>query len=240
MNAGTSVFAGVAAVISGLSTVAACTGPVRGGSTDYTEATPITTSLPSAGAAAPAITAATVHPAPQDTANAAAVPPPAATIAVADPPPPAAAAAPASAPAAANMPATTPASTTVATTPTTTKPAGTGWNAGSGTALPDGKTIEYHIPDGTGGKDWNPKDNPIRVRRGMVLRLVDDDKSTRAGGHWLHTNGQPCTHGLKAIGQGFDCNISMTAPTGLISGVFEHNVANGIGQLYIEVVADAN
>jgi hypothetical protein len=136
------------------------------------------------------------------------------------------------------VPTITPATTTAP--PSTTKPAGTGWNAGSGTALPDGKTIEYRIPDGTGGKDWNPKDNPIRVRRGMVLHLVDDDKSTRAGGHWLHTNGQPCTHGLKAIGQGFDCNISMTAPTGLIAGVFEHNVANGIGQLYIEVVADAN
>jgi hypothetical protein len=74
----------------------------------------------------------------------------------------------------------------------------------------------------------------------MVLRLIDEDKSTRSGGHWLHTNGQPCTHGLRAIGEGFDCNISMNAPIGKISGVFEHNVANGIGQLHIEVVADAN
>jgi hypothetical protein len=71
-------------------------------------------------------------------------------------------------------------------------------------------------PDGTGGKDWNPTDNPICVRRGMVLRLIDDDKSTRSGGH------------------------CMSAPMGKISGVFEHNVANGIGQLHIEVVADAN
>jgi hypothetical protein len=119
-------------------------------------------------------------------------------------------------------------------------PKGTGFNAGSGTAMPDGKTIEYHIPDGTGGKDWNPKDKPIRVRHGMTLHLIDDDKSTRAGGHWLHTNGQPCLHGLMAIGSGFDCAISTTAPAGVIPGVFEHNVANGIGQLYIEVVADAN
>jgi hypothetical protein len=121
-----------------------------------------------------------------------------------------------------------------------TVPAKSGFNAGSGTALPDGKTVEYHIPDGTGGEDWNPADNPIRVRRGMTLRLIDDDKSTRSGGHWLHTNGQPCPHGLKVIGTGFDCTISMTAPMGKISGVFEHNVANGIGQLHIEVVADAN
>src|SRR5690349_6122333 len=45
---------------------------------------------------------------------------------------------------------------------------GTGtFNAGSGTLLPDGKTIVYHIPDGTGGNDWNPKSNPIRAKRGM-------------------------------------------------------------------------
>lgn len=103
---------------------------------------------------------------------------------------------------------------------------------------PDGKIIVYHIPDGTGGKDWNKKDNPIRVKRGMSLRLIDDDKSTRAGGHWLHTYGQPCPHGTREIGTGFDCVISQRAPIGLVSGVFEHNVANGIGQLYIEVVAD--
>jgi hypothetical protein len=122
--------------------------------------------------------------------------------------------------------------------PATMPPVASTFNAGSGVALPDGKTVEYRIPDGTGGTDWNPKDNPVRVKRGMVLRLIDEDKSTRSGGHWLHTNGQPCPHGLKAIGTGFDCNVSMNAPIGKISGVFEHNVANGIGQLHIEVVAD--
>ena len=30
----------------------------------------------------------------------------------------------------------------------------------------------------------------------------------------------------------------MNAPMGLISGVFEHNVANGIGQLCIQVVSE--
>lgn len=112
------------------------------------------------------------------------------------------------------------------------------FDAGPGQIQADGKTVVYHIPDGTGGKDWDSKDDPIKVRRGMVLHLIDDDKSTRAGGHWLHTNGQPCPHGLKAIGTGFDCNISMSAPMGIVPGVFEHNVANGIGQLYIKVVAD--
>ena len=77
-----------------------------------------------------------------------------------------------------------------------------GFNAGSGVIEPDGKMVVFRIADGTGGNNWNKKQNPIRVRRGMVLRLIDEDKSTRSGGHWLHTNGQPCPHGLKAIGAG--------------------------------------
>lgn len=213
-----------------------CTGPIKGGLTEYTEAAPIPSApaaaIPSAtgsaGAAAPAtpLTAATAHAEPPTAV--APVPPPAAAT-------PPAAAAPVVTAASAAAPGTATAAGASASTP----PTASGFNAGSGTALPDGTTIEYRIPDGTGGNDWNPQDNPIRVRRGMVLRLIDDDKSTRAGGHWLHTNGQPCPHGLKAIGTGFDCKVSMNAPIGRISGVFEHNVANGIGQLHIEVVADA-
>jgi hypothetical protein len=230
MNAAKSVFAGIGSVV--LTWTCACTGPIQGGLTDYTEAAPSAStpasvvSTPSAvgtaGAAAPTtvITAATTHPGPSDVA---AVPPPAAAT------PPVAAA-----PLVAAPPAAAPAAVPMTTTQL---PAST-FNAGSGVALPDGKTIEYRIPDGTGGTDWNPSDNPVRVKRGMVLRLIDEDKSTRSGGHWLHTNGQPCPHGLKAIGAGFDCKVSMNAPIGKISGVFEHNVANGIGQLHIEVVAD--
>lgn len=219
MNAGKSVFASIGTVV--LTWTCACAGPIQGGLTDYTDAAPASAvSTPSAvgtaGATAPttAITAATMHPGPSDVA---AVPPPAAAT-------PAVAVVPPSAP----MP----------TTPATPQLPASTFNAGSGVALPDGKTIEYRIPDGTGGTDWNPSDNPVRVKRGMVLRLIDEDKSTRSGGHWLHTNGQPCPHGLKAIGAGFDCKVSMNAPIGKISGVFEHNVANGIGQLHIEVVAD--
>jgi hypothetical protein len=111
-----------------------------------------------------------------------------------------------------------------------------GFDAGSGELQPDGKTVIYRIPDGTGGEDWNSKDKPIRVQRGWTLRLIDEDKSTAAGGHWLHTNGQPCPHAFEAIGDGYDCKISMNAPMGVISGTFEHNVANGLGRIYIEVV----
>ena len=137
-------------------------------------------------------------------------------------------------------PAAPPASAAGASAPApgSTPDVATGFDAGSGMLQPDGKVVVFRIADGTGGKDWNKKDKPIRVKRGMTLRLIDDDKSTRAGGHWLHTYGQPCPHGTREIGTGFDCVISQKAPVGLVSGVFEHNVANGIGQLYIEVVAD--
>jgi hypothetical protein len=107
-----------------------------------------------------------------------------------------------------------------------------GFNAGSGTLQPDGLTIIYRIPDGTGGNDWNPKSNPIRARRGMTVRLIDDDSTAD---HWLHTYGQPCDHGTQMIGSGFDCVIKPDAPYG-ISTTAEHNILNGIGYLYIDVV----
>ena len=111
-------------------------------------------------------------------------------------------------------------------------PIGGAFDAGSGTLQPDGKTIVYRIPNGTGGKDWNPKSNPIRARRGMTVRLIDDDSTAE---HWLHTYGQPCNHGTRMIGSGYDCVIKPNAPFG-ISTTAEHNIFNGIGYIYIEVV----
>jgi hypothetical protein len=179
--------------------------------------------LPPLQAGSPAIQA---HAAPQDLPLTAAAPVAAPAPAVA--PPPAAAPAPA---------AVTPVAATPPPVAAPAPAAVSGFDAGSGTLDADGKTVIYHIPDGTGGKDWNPKDKPIRVSHGMVLRLIDDDKSTKSGGHWLHTNGQPCSHATKAIGAGFDCKVNNNAPMGVISGTFEHNVANGIGRVYIEIVA---
>ncbi|HEY6879949.1 MAG TPA: hypothetical protein VI299_18110 [Polyangiales bacterium] len=113
------------------------------------------------------------------------------------------------------------------------------FDPGAGTLLADGKTVKYRIPDGTGGKDWNPANKPINVAPGMTLRLADDDSTVAAkGGHWLHTYGQPCPHGTRAIGQRFDCKIRDDAPAGLVQGTFEHNIqaAGGAGRLYIMVV----
>jgi hypothetical protein len=107
------------------------------------------------------------------------------------------------------------------------------FDAGSGTMQPDGKTVVFHIPDGTGGNDWNAMANPIRVRRGMTVHLIDDD-TTKS--HQLHTLGQPCSHGNRPIGEGFDCVVRDTATLGLSNGVYDHNGSGGRGRLYIEVV----
>lgn len=115
-------------------------------------------------------------------------------------------------------------------------PAPLTFDAGSGELQPDGNTVIFRIADGTGGNDWNSEDDPIRIRRGMVLHLIDEDKSTRNGGHQLHTYGQPCPHSNRKIGDGYDCIISERAPLGIQDGVAEHNIFNGIGYLYIEVV----
>jgi hypothetical protein len=71
----------------------------------------------------------------------------------------------------------------------------------------------------------------------MTIHIIDDDTSAVAP-HWLHTNGEPCPHGFTAIGKGFDCPISPTAPTGMQTGVFDHDVQNGFEQFYIFVVQD--
>ena len=110
------------------------------------------------------------------------------------------------------------------------------FDAGAGTMQADGKTVVYTIPDGTGGNDWNSADKPIKVQHGMTLHLIDADTTGVNGGHYLHTNGQPCPHARRPIGEGFDCQISARAPMGVIAGTYEHNVANGNGKIFIEVV----
>ena len=110
-----------------------------------------------------------------------------------------------------------------------------GFDPGAGTLLADLKTVEYHIPDGTKNKDWNPRDKPINVRRGMTLRLIDDDTKAAGGGHWVHSF-SICPHSTKPIGKGYECKIPQSAKLGLQSGIFEHNIANAGGRIYLVVV----
>jgi hypothetical protein len=66
--------------------------------------------------------------------------------------------------------------------------------------------VEFHIPAGTGDKAWNTLANPIMVKRGQILRLINDDSIE----HFLHTNGAPCPHGSHAFktGEFYDCAIT--------------------------------
>lgn len=207
----------------------------QGGVTFVPPATTTATAAP-APAAVPAADAPHAAPALPATTGATAQP---VAAPVATPPAAAASSAAASPAAPASAGPAAPVASTGAAGGGAVTPVPSGFDAGSGELQPDGKTVIYRIPDGTGGNDWNPMDKPIRVKRGWTLHLIDEDGSTSAGGHWLHTNGQPCSHGRQAIGEGFDCPIGMRAPIGIVSGTFEHNVANGIGRIYIEVVADA-
>src|SRR6185295_125924 len=59
-----------------------------------------------------------------------------------------------------------------------------------------GEVVEFHIPAGTIDKPWNTLENPIKVKVGQTLRLINDDSID----HFLHTNGSPCTHGSNAFG----------------------------------------
>jgi hypothetical protein len=65
--------------------------------------------------------------------------------------------------------------------------------------------VEFHIPAGTGGNPWNTFDNPVVVKVGQTLRLINDDSIV----HLLHTDGAPCPHGSREFGPGetYDCVI---------------------------------
>ncbi len=112
------------------------------------------------------------------------------------------------------------------------------FDAGSGELQPDGQTVIYRIPNGTGRGDWNPKDKPIRVKPGMVLRFIDEDTTAKGDGHWLHTFGQPCPHSARAIGEGYDCKIRADAPAGIVPSTVEHSPSNFGGRVYIFVERD--
>jgi hypothetical protein len=106
------------------------------------------------------------------------------------------------------------------------------FDAGAGVLQSDGNTVAFHIAPGTGNKDWNSSNNPIRVKRGMVIKIVDDDPNAMPA-HSMHTFGQPCPHPLGTVSAGGNqCVVSQTAPMGIQQGVFDHNG----GLIFIEIV----
>lgn len=68
------------------------------------------------------------------------------------------------------------------------------------------RVVEFRIKAGTGLKAWNEVTDPVRVKVGDILRLVNDDDIS----HLLHTSGSPCPHGKHPMkpGESYDCFVS--------------------------------
>ena len=74
--------------------------------------------------------------------------------------------------------------------------------ASTGTAQPNptgqAQVVQFVITKGTGAGPWNTPDNPIRVRVGQTLEVINED-SIR---HHFHTNGCPFPHPFTSIAPG--------------------------------------
>lgn len=67
--------------------------------------------------------------------------------------------------------------------------------------------VEFRILEGTGKKPWNNRQNPVEIKVGQVLRIINDDTVP----HRLHTfDDKPCAHqpSNSLPGQWYDCTIS--------------------------------
>lgn len=82
-----------------------------------------------------------------------------------------------------------------------TRPHGTPGSQPSSSA----QIVEFRIPPGTGSGSWNLPSQPMVVRVGQILRIINDDSTP----HLLHALGEPCEHGEDPMNQGehYDCPI---------------------------------
>ncbi len=81
------------------------------------------------------------------------------------------------------------------------------------------EVVEFRIAAGTGSMPWNTMQNPVQVKVGQVLRIINGDSVM----HQLHTFGAPCPHG-NAFGPGqyWDCAITKVAdPVNTV--LYDHN-----------------
>jgi hypothetical protein len=82
--------------------------------------------------------------------------------------------------------------------------------------------VEFRIAAGTGAGEWNTKANPVVVKAGQTIRIINDDNTQ----HVLHTNGEPCPHGpvgnpIKK-GKFYDCKIPAGTPSGSLFLTWDH------------------
>jgi hypothetical protein len=97
----------------------------------------------------------------------------------------------------------------------------------STTTSSDG-TVEFRIAAGTGSKPWNSQSEPLKLKVGQKLKIINDDSTA----HWLHTDGAPCGHGnnTQANGGSYTCVLSRP-----FSGDLHDHLYDSSGFFYIEV-----
>lgn len=63
--------------------------------------------------------------------------------------------------------------------------------------------VTFEIPSGLGRKSWNTPGDPVRLRVGQILRIVNRDDTVR---HALHGFRTPCRHSPPlALDETYDC-----------------------------------
>jgi hypothetical protein len=84
----------------------------------------------------------------------------------------------------------------------------------------DGSLVEFRIPANTGARAWNSSENPVRVKVGDTLRIINDDSIS----HRLHTFDRPCPHqdGESRPGEFYDCVVSTTVDP-QVDLLYDHN-----------------
>jgi hypothetical protein len=96
--------------------------------------------------------------------------------------------------------------------------------------------VEFRIRAGTGRGEWNTRDNPVVVRPGQAIRIINDDTV----GHVLHTDGRPCPHGdtSRSIRTGgfYDCAIPRNTPSGSNFLTWDHFLGSpNSGRFWIRI-----
>jgi predicted CopG family antitoxin len=83
------------------------------------------------------------------------------------------------------------------------------------------RTVEFHIPAGTGTNAWNTREQAVVATVGDRLRIVNDDSVP----HRLHTNGAPFPHPADSIapGQSQDFGLQTPFDPGVNSPLHDHN-----------------
>lgn len=81
------------------------------------------------------------------------------------------------------------------------------------------RTVEFHIPAGTGAGAWNTQASPVVATVGDTLRIFNDD----AVPHRLHTDNVPFPHPSGDIPPGVSADFLLTDPFTGVAPLSDHD-----------------